>query len=102
MRFEWNEQKNALNLAKHGISFEEARLIFDGPVVSRMDDRIDYGEQREVSVGAIGEIIVVTVVHTSREGAVRLISARLANRRERRLYHEYLRQAAEGNRSPKG
>jgi uncharacterized DUF497 family protein len=55
-----------------------------------------------VSIGALGEIVVVTVVHTSRESAIRLISARLANRRERRLYHEYLRQAAQGTRGSEG
>ncbi|MBN9075289.1 MAG: BrnT family toxin [Rhizobiales bacterium] len=102
MRFEWDERKNALNLAKHGISFEEACLIFEGPVVSRTDDRTDYGEQREVSIGAIGDIVVVTVVHTDREGVIRLISARLANRRERRLYDEYIRQAAQGTRGSEG
>jgi uncharacterized DUF497 family protein len=98
MRFEWDARKNSLNLAKHGISFEEARLIFEGPTVSRADDRIDYGELREISIGAISGVVVVAVVHTNREDTIRLISARLANRRERRLYHEYLRQAAQGTR----
>jgi len=54
-RFEWDARKNALNLAKRGISFEEARLIFESPVVSRTDDRTDYGERREISIGVMAE-----------------------------------------------
>lgn len=94
MRFEWDENKSALNLAKHGISFEEAKLIFDGPVLTRPDKRTDYGEVREISVGSILGTVVVVVVHTQRGRATRLISARLANRSERRRYHEHIRETA--------
>ena len=90
MAFEWDEQKSAANVAKHGISFEEARLIFDGVVLSWTDDRADYGEIREISIGLIRELVAVTVVHTDRNGKTRIISARLANRNERRLYHEHI------------
>lgn len=98
--FEWDEAKNRLNLEKHGISFQEASLIFAGPVLSRVDDRVDYGEVRTVSIGSIAGVVVVVVVHTSRDTQTRIISARLANRRERRLYDEHLRQAAEGPEGP--
>lgn len=89
--FEWDAEKNQQNLAKHGINFEEASLIFAGPVLSWADDRIDYGETRTISLGLIRELIAVAVVHTDRNGQVRIISARLANRRERRLYDEHHR-----------
>ena len=44
MVFEWNAAKNAANIAKHGIDFEDAIEMFDGPVLERPDDRRDYGE----------------------------------------------------------
>ena len=46
MRFEWDETKNQANIQKHGVSFETAKRIFDGPVLSRLDERRDYGEDR--------------------------------------------------------
>lgn len=87
--FEWDEEKNRANLEKHGISFEEASLIFEGRIVSWADDRRDYGELRTVSLGEIDKAVVVVVVHTDRNGNIRIISARLASERERRLYHGY-------------
>ncbi len=91
MTFEWDADKNAANLEKHGISFEEASLIFEGSVLSWVDDRFDYGEERFVSIGLIQGIVAVVVVHTDRDGVSRLISARLANRSERRRYDEHQR-----------
>ncbi|MFB2838360.1 hypothetical protein NIES2119_06520 [[Phormidium ambiguum] IAM M-71] len=90
MLFEWDEDKNAQNLRKHGISFEEAQEIFDGIVFTAIDERFDYGEIREISIGAIQGVVIVTVVHTERNGAIRIISARKATRQERKTYYEYL------------
>ena len=98
--FEWDEQKNVVNLTKHGISFDEAKLIFDGPVFTWPDKRSDYDEMREISIGMILGLVVVTVVHTDRNGRTRIISARLANRRERRLYHEHIEKASAGTDFP--
>ena len=93
MEFEWDEEKSESNLSKHGISFDEAKHIFSGPVLTFVDDRSDeYGEVRELSIGALGETIVLTVVHTNREGKVRLISARRANRQERSRYYDYIKE----------
>lgn len=92
--FEWDEQKDALNLAKHGISFDEAATIFEGPIISRLDSRRDYGEKRYISIGSIQGIVVVVVVHTRRRHATRIISARLANKGERRLYNEYFQRTS--------
>ena len=47
--FEWDEEKNKTNLAKHGINFEEAALIFEGRVFSWTDNRKDYGEARSIA-----------------------------------------------------
>jgi uncharacterized DUF497 family protein len=86
MDFEWDEAKNQANLRKHGIDFADAVKIFSGPIVTRIDDRVDYGETRHVTVGVVGGLLVVTVVHTDRLGRYRIISARKASQRERKLY----------------
>ena len=87
---EWDELKDRANRAKHGIGFEEAVSVFDGPVLSAVDDREDYGEDRWVTVGLLEAVVVIVVVHTDRDGKTRLISARKANRKERRTYYEHL------------
>ena len=86
--FEWDEEKNAANIRKHGIRFEDAIQIFNGFVATEEDTRQDYGEVRMISLGAIGDIVVLAVVHTDREGITRIISARQANRAERKRYEE--------------
>jgi uncharacterized DUF497 family protein len=88
---EWDGAKNLQNIAKHGVSFELAQRIFDGPVLTWIDDRRDYGEQREVSIGMVDGVLVLTVAHTDRSGVRRLISARPASRRERSRYEQALR-----------
>ena len=87
--FEWDPATNASNRRKHGISFEEAMEIFDGPVLSREDDDI-HGECRERSYGLMQGVVVVCVVHTDRSAARRIISARKATRKEREEFHAYL------------
>ena len=90
--FDWDPAKNASNRSKHGISFEEAMEIFDGPVLSRDDDDI-HGEPRERSYGLIQGVVVVSVVHTDRGAARRIISARKATKKEREEFHAYLTKA---------
>jgi hypothetical protein len=90
MEFEWDEGKDATNLKKHGISFEEAKTIFEDIVFTSIDDCFDYGEIREISIGAIEGVVVVTVIHTNRGGVTRIISARKATKKERKKYYEYL------------
>ena len=97
MEFDWDAAKNEANLKKHGIGFDEAIHIFDGPTLTRADDRQDYGENRNISLGALSPDAVLVVVHTGRRGKTRLISARKANRRERKMYHDHLAQAQKGN-----
>ena len=92
MEFEWDKSKNRQNKQKHGISFKEAQEIFNGIVFTAIDDRFDYGEIREISIGVIGGVVIITVAHTERQGKIRLISARKATPKERRQYNEYLSQ----------
>ena len=70
--------------------------MFDGPVLRATDDRQDYGEERFISTGQLGALVVVVVVHTNRSGRIRLISARMANRKERQAYYEHLEETAQG------
>ena len=94
MEFEWDEDKNRRNIAKHGIGFEKAAGIFEGPTLDRVDDRKGYGEQRIISLGMIEGVLILTVVHTDRAGITRIISARPAKRVERMIYEEALRKGA--------
>jgi uncharacterized DUF497 family protein len=95
MRFEWDERKNKANQKKHGLGFEEATFVFrDKRIISVLDDRYDYGEERWVSTGSLSEEVVVVVAHTVKEDGdgeeiIRIISARKATRQERRRYHHH-------------
>jgi uncharacterized protein len=90
-RFEWDPAKNAANIKKHGLSFEEAATIFDGPVLSGRDDSAD--EPREKSFGLIGGVVVACVIHSERDDRIRIISARKATANERKLFDAYLKKA---------
>lgn len=84
--FEWDKKKNKTNVAKHGISFEDASKVFDDP------DRIQYinvkgNEKRFVTVGKVIKFIVA-VVYTVRSGLLRIISARQARKNEINDYLE--------------
>ena len=97
LQFEWDEEKSRLNHSKHGIGFEEASLIFTGPVLTAPDNRHDYSEERFIGYGQLDPTVVIAVVHTWRRGRMRLISARKANRKERQAFHEHLEEAAPRN-----
>jgi len=92
VEFEWDEAKNQLNIAKHGVSFDKAQKVFDGDTLTRVDERYHYDEIREVSIGVVEGVLYLTVVHTdTKTGNIRLISARRANKRERERYEKTLR-----------
>jgi uncharacterized DUF497 family protein len=89
MRYEWDEAKHRKNLAKHGLSFEDAELVFSGPCVTFADDRFDYGEERLVTLGLLsGRLVVIT--HAPRDEGTRIISMRKGNRREQKIYQKRL------------
>lgn len=89
LEFEWDENKSQANIEKHGISFERAKTIFDYPTLTRIDEREEYDEIREVSVGLMEGLVVIVAVHTDRDEKIRIISARPANRRERNQYYGF-------------
>ena len=96
MEFEWDEDKNRSNIAKHGIGFARAARILDGLTIDWADERADYGEQRTISLGMIEAVLILVVVHTDRDGVTRIISARPARRSERRIYDKEIRKRIDG------
>lgn len=91
MQCEWDEKKNQANIRKHGIAFEDAVDIFNHPMLSKVDDRADYGEERWVAIGRIHRLTGV-VVYTERvDDVLRIISARKAIRKEVQHYEENIR-----------
>ena len=89
MHFEWDTAKAAKNLAKHRVSFEEASSVFYDPLaVTGADPEHSEGEERLITFGMspAGKLLVVS--HTERGEAIRIISARMATRTERRVYDE--------------
>jgi uncharacterized protein len=91
MQFEWDEQKNRENFAKHRVSFEAASLVFSDPLQVTNPDPCE-SEERWQTFGWAKGIVILMVVHTveekSGETRVRIISARKANRHEREAYEE--------------
>jgi uncharacterized DUF497 family protein len=85
--FEWDQAKSEENLAKRGVDFAHASRIFDGDVLEWKDTRRDYREARIVAIGEVDDEIYV-VVYTMRGEVLRIISARLASRRERNAYRQ--------------
>ncbi|MCM1561970.1 MAG: BrnT family toxin [Butyrivibrio sp.] len=87
MKFEWDEEKNALNKERHKISFETAAYVFDDPYYIEMFDfEHSVDEDRYIAIGKVEDILFV--VFTERKDSVRLISARLATNAERSLYYD--------------
>ena len=86
--FEWDTNKATSNLAKHGVSFDEARSVFSDPFELTMSDP-DHseGEYRFLSIGKTSHERTVVVVFTERlPNSIRIISARVASKQERQLY----------------
>jgi uncharacterized DUF497 family protein len=85
VRFSWDVDKNRANVRRHGIAFQDAARIFDGPTVERVDDRFHYGEVRIYAIGLVNGV-EITVIYTDRENARHIISAWRAEPHERRYF----------------
>jgi len=85
-------EERGANKIKHGIEFESAQLVFDDPFCITFVERVTGGEERWHAIGSIEKVILLVVVHTYREEnseeVIRIISARRATRKERRLYDQ--------------
>ena len=88
-RFEWDARKAAGNLTKHGVSFDEAITVFGDPLnVLISDPDHSIGEKRYLLLGTSNRQRLLVVAFAERPPRTRIISARRANRRERRKYEE--------------
>ncbi len=88
LRFDWDPAKATLNLRKHGVSFGEARTVFeDEEALVTPDPDHSVGEERFVILGLSSALRVLVVIHCERDGdVIRIISARKADRQERAAY----------------
>lgn len=86
---DWDPKKRTSNLKKHKIDFRSIETVFYGPTVAFIDDREDYGEEREIIYGMIG-VDVVVVVYTIRGDVYWIISARKADNNETDLFYQTL------------
>jgi uncharacterized protein len=89
VNFEWDAEKAEANLKKHGVSFDEAKTVFRDPMyLIFADPDHSISERRFLAVGTSEANRLLFVSYTERESATRIISARKATRRERKIYEE--------------
>jgi uncharacterized DUF497 family protein len=90
MNYVWDKRKGRGNVARHGIAFEDAIRIFEGPTLERVDDRFDYGETRIYAIGVVGGLEITLIYTDVSETERRVISAWRAERHERTAYWQSL------------
>ena len=92
-RFEWDKEKEALNIKKHGISFEEILPMFDDPLFWEKEDfaHSSLDETRYIGTAKINGFSVIVSCYTERE-RIRIISARASTKEEERLYEQWCKQ----------
>jgi len=89
MEFEWNPEKATENLKKHRVTFQEAATIFGDPLaITFYDPDHSTNENRYITFGMSLQKRLVVASHTERRGKTRIISARLMDRKERKIYEE--------------
>jgi uncharacterized DUF497 family protein len=89
LTFEWDQKKASSNLRKHGVSFKEAATAFGDPLsLTIPDPDHSIGEDRFVLIGESQKERLLAVAHTERSDTIRIVSARLATRGERKSYEE--------------
>lgn len=89
LKFEWDKVKAAANARKHGVMFEEAASIFGDPLALTFHDpEHSRGEVRFLTFGVGERQRLLAVIHSERRGRIRIISARMATRHERKIYEQ--------------
>jgi uncharacterized DUF497 family protein len=86
MSFEWDERKNQSNIKKHGVSFELAATIFEGPALIYFDADSSLHEDRYIAIGFSGVQMLAVVFVYRRDDTIRIISARKASLAEGKRY----------------
>ena len=95
MNFEWDEEKRRANIIGHGLDFSDSWEIFEGPMLTGLDEREDYGEDRWIAIGLLKGIVVVIVFTERGEDTIRVISLRKALKHERIKYEQAIRDGLE-------
>jgi len=89
LNFDWDEDKAAANVKKHGISFQEAKTVFGDPFSVTIDDPAhSASEYRFVDIGTSASEMILAVAYAERGQKIRLISCRKATKAERKIYEE--------------
>ncbi len=91
MKFEWDESKNELNIEKHGLDFADGKEIFQAPMLTALDTRHHYDEDRYVGIGFLKNTVIVVVFTEPAKDTIRFISLRKAVKRERVRYEQALK-----------
>ena len=88
MKFQWDENKERINITKHGLDFKTAARVFeDENRIEFYDEKHSDEEDRYITIGMVNQIaVIIMLVYTEREDAVRIISARKATRQEKEAY----------------
>ena len=94
MKFEWDSAKDQANLEKHGLSFSEAKELFESgdDYLEIFDDAHSDDEERFITIGKIRRGLVVVIWTERTEDTIRIISTRWATKREKELFNEYMGQ----------
>ena len=90
MNYVWDKRKDRGNVVRHGIAFDDAIRIFEGPTLERVDDRFDYGETRVYAIGVVDGLEITLIYTDVSETERRVISAWSAERHERTAYWQSL------------
>jgi uncharacterized protein len=89
LTFEWDEVKARENLKKHKVAFDEGKTIFGDPFLRTFPDVDSFeAEERYINIGASAKDRILVLIHTERQGKIRIISCRKATARERRYYEK--------------
>ena len=86
MSYTWDPTENRRNIARHGVAFEDAVRIFEGPTLERVDDRYEYGEVRVYAIGIVNGVEITVIYTEVSRTERRIISAWRAERDEREAY----------------
>lgn len=89
MKFEWDKRKAISNIKRHGVAFEEASTVFGDPLSSTIQGpKHSNKEDRYITIGLSAKFRIIVVIHTERGDTIRIISARLATKREKINYEK--------------
>ena len=88
MKFIWDRRKNKNNIEKHDLDFADAYKVFASPMLTGVDDREDYGEDRWIGIGLMDGRVVIIVFTEPEEDTIRVISFRKATTDERKKYEQ--------------